>query len=244
MKLKQKLASAKWIKILVFYSLACLLTFAFTKFPNFIKKLWVSVFNLDAPFNYNHGIGLLLATLLCYFIFKSSYRTSFLGTKPAKSLLIAALYLIFYSLFGLSNNLEINEHLWGLIFCSSMLIYNIFEETAWRGFLQDSLAEVPLWLKGIVTGVLWGVWHIFIFENFDQFGGLQNFVMLTVVLSIIMAYAVHKTNSILVAASIHGLMILRNNYVTIICLVIWTLLIITWEWDRFMIKRKTAYTRD
>ncbi|MCM8569851.1 CPBP family intramembrane metalloprotease [Gramella jeungdoensis] len=241
MTFKQKISSAKWIQILIFYILACLLTFIFTKFPNFIKNLWISIFSLEAPFSWNHGIGLLLATLLCYLIFKGNNRTSILGSKPVKSLLIAALYLIFYSVFGLSNNFGINQHVWALIFCSSMLVYNIFEETAWRGFLHDRLAKVPTWLKGIITGILWGVWHIFIFENFNQFGGLQNFVMLTILVSIIMAYAVKKTNSILVAASIHGLMILRNNYVTIICLVLWTVLIITWEKDNLMIRRKTAY---
>ncbi len=155
-------------------------------------------------------------------------------------MLVAGSYLLYYSLFGLSNKLGINEHLWAFIFCASMLTYNIFEETAWRGFLHDKLGDSPAWLKGIVTGILWGFWHVLIFKNFNQFGGLHYFVLLTIIVSIIMAYAVKRTNAILVAASIHGLLILRNNYVTVICMVFWTILIITWERDKLLNRKKTS----
>ncbi|MCH4824650.1 CPBP family intramembrane metalloprotease [Gramella lutea] len=241
MTFKNKISTAKWIQILIFYLLALVLTYTFTKFPNLIRELWISVFDLNVSFSWNHGIGLLIATIACYLLFKQDYKTSFLGNKHLKSLIIATSYLIIYSLFGLSNKFNINEHFWALIFCSSMLIYDIFEEIAWRGFLNDKLGKTPTLVKGIITGILWGLWHILIFKSFNQFGGLHYFVLLTIIVSIIMSYAVKKTNSILVAASIHGLLILRNNYVTIICIVIWTLLIITWERDKIFNRRKTAY---
>ncbi|WP_339653659.1 CPBP family glutamic-type intramembrane protease [uncultured Salegentibacter sp.] len=187
MNLKHKILCAKWKIILVFYVLACVLTYTFTQFPNLIKQLWVFVTGLEVSFSWNHGLGLFLATIICYLVFKGKYSTSFLGNKPFKSMLVAGSYLLCYSLFGLSNSFNINEHFWAFIFCASMLTYNIFEETAWRGFLHDQLGEIPAWAKGIVTGVLWGLWHILIFKDFSQFGGLAYFVLLSIGISIIMA---------------------------------------------------------
>lgn len=160
MKFKEKIKSANWREILIYYTLAFGLTYIFTKLPNLIKNIWSYIFGLNVSFSWNHGIGLLIGVLICYRFFKENNKTTFLGTKPFKSLILTSCFLIFYAIFVLSNKFGINEHLWALIFCSSMLIYNIFEETAWRGYLNDKLGNIPTWLKGIITG-FYGVSGIF-----------------------------------------------------------------------------------
>lgn len=132
-------------------------------------------------------------------------------------------------MIGISNDYGINQHLWAFIFCLSTLVYDIFEETAWRGFLNDSLRPIPVWVKGVITGILWSIWHILIFKNFDQFGGFYVFLILSIIVSIVMSYAMERTNSILVASSIHALLILRDINVTIICVIIWIGMLSFWK---------------
>ncbi|SKB96253.1 CAAX protease self-immunity, partial [Parapedobacter luteus] len=190
----------KWANIALFYLLACGLTYLLIQFPNVIREVWVRLFDLKVPFNWNHGIGLLLASILAYRLFKTERRTTLFGNRPLASLLFSSIFLIAYTIVGFTNNLGVNPHLWAFITCLSTLIYDLFEESAWRGFLNDKLSTTPFWLKGIITGILWGFWHLLIFDSFDQFGGLHIFVLLCIIVSIIMAYATDKTNSLLVAA--------------------------------------------
>ncbi|MBK1442401.1 CPBP family intramembrane metalloprotease [Parapedobacter sp. ISTM3] len=100
------------------------------------------------------------------------------------------------------------------------------------------MSTIPFWLKGIITGILWAFWHLLIFDSFDPFGGLHIFVLLCIIVSIIMAYATDKTNSLLVAASIHALMMLRDMKVTVLCAVVWLVLILFWKNLRFMPKTR------
>jgi len=229
MKIVEKIKNVKWINIGLFYLLACGLTYLFVQFPNLIEKIWEPLFGFDANFNWNHGIALLLASFFAYRIFKVKRKTTLLGNNPLYSLIFSSVFLIAYSVIGFNNDFGINSHLWAFIFCLVTLIYDIFEESTWRGFLNDSLNPIPIWLKGIITGILWGFWHLLIFNNFDHFGGIHIFVVLSIVVSVLMAYATDKTKSILVAASIHALMILRDINVTIICAVIWVIMIIIWN---------------
>lgn len=228
MNLFNKLKKTNWLIIVLFYVFACALSFIFLKFPNFLKEISVIVFKFNIPFNWNHGIALLLASIIGYKIVKLQHKTSFFGNNSNKTILFAVLFLSIYSLFGINNKYNINPHLWAFIFCLVTLIYDIFEETVWRGFINDNLTYLPFWLKGIITGVFWGAWHLIVFENFDQFGGIFIFILMCIILSIIIAYATDKTNSILFAATIHALFC-KTNYATLICVVLLIVLILSWK---------------
>lgn len=227
-KLIEEIKNVKWINVVIFYAVACGLTYWFRTFPNFLRAISLKLFDFNAPFNYNHGIALLITSLAAYKLFKVDRKTTVLGNNPLKAIGFAIIFLIAYTAMGFSNEAGVNKHLWALLFCLLILVYDMLEEIAWRGFMNDSLKSIPFWLKGIITGVLWGLWHLLIFDNFNQFGGLYAFILFSVVLSVIMAYVTEKTQSILVAASIHALLC-RTNYVTLICAIIWILIIITWK---------------
>lgn len=231
--------NVKWINIVIFYAVACGLTYWFRTFPNFLREISLKLFDFDAPFNYNHGIALLITSLAAYKLLKVDRRTTVFGNNPLKAVVFAIIFLVAYTAMGFSNESGVNKHLWALLFCLLILVYDMLEEIAWRGFLNDSLSSIPFWLKGIITGILWGLWHLLIFDNFNQFGGLYAFILFSIVLSIIMAYVTEKTNSILVAASIHALLC-RTNYVTLICAVIWILIIITWKKNLLRLKKATS----
>lgn len=218
-----------WKKIIIVYGIALLLTFWALKLPNGLKELGLLLFDFKFPFNWNHGAALLITTAIGYKFFKTKRETTFFGNDRIKSIIFALIVLIAYSIVGISNNYGINTHFWGLLFISMTLVYDIMEESFWRGYLNDLIKPKYFIIKYILTGILWSLWHLLIFDNFNQWGGFHIFLILSLVVSFIIGYATTKTNSILVAASIHALLISKNSYVTIICFVFWGLIILTWK---------------
>ena len=222
-----------WKTIIIVYGIGMLLTFLILKLPNGLKELGLLLFDFKIPFNWNHGIALLITTGVGYNYFKTKRETTFLGNNRLKSIIFPLIVLVAYSIVGISNKYGINENLWALFFVSMTLVYDIMEESFWRGYLNDLIKPKYLAIKYIITGILWSFWHLLIFEDFNQWGGFHIFLFLSILISFIIGFATTRTNSILVAASIHALLISRNLYVTIICFVIWGVMIWTWK--------KTAY---
>lgn len=218
-----------WKTIIIVYGIAILLTFLLLKLPNGLKELGLILFDFKLPFNWNHGIALLIATFIGYKFFKTKRETTFLGNDGIRSIIFGLIILVAYSIVGISNKHGINPHLWGVFFVAMTLIYDILEETFWRGYLNDLIKTKYLAIKYIITGILWSLWHLLIFDNFNQWGGFHIFLLLSIIVSFIIGFATTKTNSILVASSIHALLISKNLYVTIICFVIWGIMILTWR---------------
>src|SRR5690606_25600752 len=120
---------------------------------------------------------------------------------------------------GISNEHGVNNHLWALIFCSFLLVYNLMEEYAWRGYLFDDLKPIHFVLKSLISGIFWVFWHLLIFKNFDQYGGFGIFILFCIIFSFILTFAVSRTKSILVAAAIHTF-IIQTNIAALICIII------------------------
>lgn len=218
-----------WTKIIAIYGVAILLTFLSRKLPNGLQKLVFLLFDFKFPFNWNHGIALFITTIVAYTFFKTKRKTTFLGNNKVRSIIFGLIVLVAYSIVGISNKYGINTQLWGFIFIATTLIYDIFEESFWRGYLNDLIKPKYLAIKYVITGILWALWHLLIFSNFNQWGGFHIFLLLSIIVSFIIGFATTKTNSILVASSIHALLISRNLYVTIICFIIWGIMIMTWK---------------
>ena len=138
-----------------------------------------------------------------------------------------------YGIYGMGNDYEVNRHLWALLFCAFALVYNIMEEYAWRGYLIDSLGKLNVVFKSILSGVFWSVWHLLVFNNFDQYGGFWIFFAFCIVFSFLLTLAVFRTKSILVAATIHAF-IIQINLAALMCVILFVLLLLTWnkQWVR------------
>jgi hypothetical protein len=70
---------------------------------------------------------------------------------------------------GLFNRLSLNvDMLRGvsagtfLTMLISMLVKNVFEEFAWRGYLAPKMysLNINIWLSHSIVGLIWGVWHL------------------------------------------------------------------------------------
>lgn len=118
----------------------------------------------------------LLTALIIILFSKVNWRT--LGLKPnfkgnmkwyLTSVLIFPVVTAIVMLIGAATNWidlsAFNLKSFMLVFCSTLLInfiINIFEETAWRGYLTSQLVKLNLSdLKlYLVVACVWGLWHL------------------------------------------------------------------------------------
>ncbi|ARS36723.1 CPBP family intramembrane glutamic endopeptidase [Pontibacter actiniarum] len=242
MKALEDVKSVKWKAIAAFYAAACGLTYLFLQLPNLVANFSIRLFGFDPPFNWNHGLALFTASLLAYRLFQLPKQTTLLGTKPLKSILFSAVFLIAYTAIGIRNKYGVEEHLWAFIFCSATLVYDVLEESAWRGFLNDAFRPSSFWLKAVVTGIMWSFWHLLVFDSFAPWGGFHYFVVLSVIASVLIGYATERTNAVLVAASVHALLILKDMHVTVACLAIWLVLLLTWSNTKYKVPKLFSQT--
>jgi uncharacterized protein len=78
-----------------------------------------------------------------------------------------------------------------------MMIGAIGEEIGWRGFLQPNLEKrYSILLSSIITGLMWGFWHIGHYKNGTLF--MIGFLLFTVSASIILRKILEGTNNNLI----------------------------------------------
>ncbi|WP_257468054.1 CPBP family glutamic-type intramembrane protease [Empedobacter falsenii] len=94
--------------------------------------------------------------------------------------------------------------------------------------MNDALGNIFWIIKSIITGIFWAVWHLFIFKDFDQFGGFGIFMLLCIVFSFVLTFSTIRTKSIIVPATIHALMA-KTNLATLIIFVIILALLFVWN---------------
>ena len=228
-KLRRTLTQVNWRIICLFYTTVLIGTFLARKLPNLLQIVAAQFTEVHLPWNMNHGIAVLLVSFVFYKIaYNKQSAITFFGTNRIKSILFPIVLLLGYGIYGIKNDQGINEHIWAIIFCLFTLVYDIMEEYTWRGFLTENLTPLHFVVKAIISGIFWAIWHILIFENFDQFGGFTIFLTLCIAFSILLTYSVIKTKSLLVPSTIHALFI-KTNIVTLTCLIFYMLILITWD---------------
>lgn len=238
MNLFDHIKRINWLRILSFYGIILLGTYFARKLPNLLNLFLEQVSDIPFSFNYNHGFITLIVSILFYRFSKVEQEITLLGNKKMKSLLFPIILFCCYSVNGMNNGEDINRHVWAFVICFFALIYNIMEEYAWRGYLIESLGKVNYMIKSLVSGIFWSIWHLLIFSNFEQYGGFWVFFAFCIIFAFILTYAVSRTKSILVAATIHAF-IIQINIAAFICFVIFVLLVLTWN-KRLIISKKTV----
>lgn len=224
-----ELKKVNWLKIILFYSVILISTFLARKLPNILQLLLKKITVIHLPWNYNHGISILIVTLLFYkFYSDKKSEITFFGTSKLKSILFPIILFVGYSAYGIENDQGINEHLWAFIFCFFTLIYDLMEEYTWRGYLIENLGRLSLFFKSIISGIFWAIWHLLIFSDFEQYGGFIVFLIFCILFSFLLTFSVLKTKALIVPATIHALLI-RTNLVTLTCLILYLIILFTWN---------------
>lgn len=154
-----------WYKIILFYGLILLVTYISRLLPNVLQLIISKFSTVHWPYNLNHGIAIGLVSILGYkYWYKKHTNITLLGNNKLKSLLFPIIMIIGYGTIGFKNDQNINFNLWAILACYSTLLYDILEEVSWRGYLMDILPQNSWVIKGIISGVLWAIWHILIFN--------------------------------------------------------------------------------
>ncbi len=195
--------------VIIYYVIAVALSMFF-RVPRLNPEWYV---NLQS---YNFGwilISLLRASgplaggILCIGMFNYRQTITLTGTSPAGSVIYFGAPVLLITILGIKSSGEVNSHLFGLLSGLTLIVYCLFEEIGWRGFLQDSIRGVPNPFRFIIIGTLWYLWHLN-FLSPDLYSlkfGLLVHLPSCILGSWIIGYMADKYKSVMVAAAIHSI---------------------------------------
>lgn len=188
--------------------------------------------------------GTLLGSLIALYFLQKERKTlhSLWGSSIKWSAMMALIPLAVFGIWGVENKEGYNPHLIGLLMGLSFLTYCMFEEYAWRGYLEDELRNMPEGKRIILIAVLWYVWHLSFLYDYDISSNLIFFGLLLLG-SWGMGKIIHSTKSILAASCFHmlyNIWMLRSGFEIVletpqkltimgICLISWVLILRSWE---------------
>ncbi|MBU1356595.1 MAG: CPBP family intramembrane metalloprotease [Candidatus Edwardsbacteria bacterium] len=233
-----------WIQIAVYFVIATALSGVF----RFGLFGWYN--NMSLPFGLTflvktllEGIGPIAGALVILTIVNKKSSITLLGTQPKKSLIMAIVPVLLFTFFGANNDLNLNRHYYGFIIGIATVIYGIFEEYGWRGFLHNELIELKRLHKSLIIGVIWYVWHLsfisqsttllneLIFFGIIVFGSWGIGVIAEKTKSIIACACFHILGNILfLSPQIATTMNNQARYIIFgICLIAWIYIVNIWH---------------
>ena len=153
-----------WKRILIFFVIATLISNVF-RFDIFglkpeLEKLPNWIFILTTVFLEGSGVIIGVLIILPYLKKEKKVEMSFFGTSKTKGLIMAIIPIITLAIIGVRNDLELDNHVYGLIAIIGTLLYCIMEEYGWRGYLQEELKSLQSWQKYLIIGTVWYLWHL------------------------------------------------------------------------------------
>ena len=152
--------------------------------------------------------GPLVGGILSIWLFRNLVKRTITlsGTSLAASLLYFGAPVFMVTILGISGNSGVSTHLFGLESGLTIMVYCLFEETGWRGFLLDAMRHMANPLRFIIIGILWYVWHLnFLSGTMASLKfGLMIHLPACIFGSWIISFMADKYKSILVAAGVHS----------------------------------------
>lgn len=187
------------------------------------------------------AVGVFLLGLIFRFFVPKQQRLSWLGKAPNLSLQIILIPIICLTAIGLPNDLGYNKHYWGLILAIMVIIYTLFEEVGWRGYLQGEIQIQIDLIKYSSIGFIWWFWHWDFLDNPSIMGNLPMLAGL-IFASMGIGQIAKLTNSIIVCAAFHSLGNIAFLYgliaaalplqtrliIVAICVISWVLILRQW----------------
>tara|TARA_B110000114_G_C14929364_1_gene331817 strand:- start:32 stop:760 length:729 start_codon:yes stop_codon:yes gene_type:complete len=149
-------------------------------------------------------MGLMLSSLFLRTKLKIENKITFFGQNPKCCCLLLILPVLCLSIVGMHNNHGINPHLLGFFFGLVIMIYVLMEEYGWRGYLQEELAISNEWLRAIIIGAIWYLWHWSFVSNPDV---KSNLIFLAVMIagSLAIGKIADTTKSIAICGFAHAM---------------------------------------
>jgi len=153
------------------------------------------------------ALGPLLAAVSLYLLDGGIRRSvSLTGNSAARNLLAGVLPTAGFAAAGFIED--------GFAGASKMfvmsvvtVVYALGEEAGWRGYLFDALSPLGTFGRSLLTGMVWWAWHIRFSSGFE----LLVFPAIIIGSSFLLDAAVRGSRSLLVAAGMHGMIIMLTS---------------------------------
>lgn len=232
----------RFLRIAIFYLIALLFSFYFRiQPPAWFRGLEIP-YGLSMFKGWFGGSGPFFGAVIVIWAFKLKRTTTLFGTSKLKSIIMAVAPVLLFTIIGVQNN-NINPHLYGFFLGLTLTVYCILEETGWRGYLQDELSDLKPIFQYLITGFLWYAWHLSFLSIHVNIINQLRYLLLFLVASIGIGYAVKNTGSIIVASCLHmiGNIIILNGFldqylsfqnrliILLGSIVVWTFALIFWD---------------
>lgn len=244
-----KKSQIKWLRVMIYFIIA-------TTLSNFFRLTLFDWYKgLTLPYGLTgikyllEGVGPLIGAITIFTLFRYKSSITTFGTSVKKSIIMISIPIILFTAFGVKNDQHLNIHYYGFIIGFIIALYCIFEESGWRGYLQDELKDLKPLYRYLIIGILWYAWHLtFISQNttfLNEFKMLGVFVLLSWGIGQI----AEKTHSVIASSCFHLLGSLlgfspllstafddTTRYMIFgIALILWIYIINTWN-------KKSAHT--
>ncbi|MEM7431648.1 MAG: CPBP family glutamic-type intramembrane protease [Pseudomonadota bacterium] len=194
------------IGIVLFFALAAGSQYLFRHGGwNFYERLDVSfpVIFLIAVFCL--GGSVTLAAMISWVaVGRQGRKSSLTGRMPRTAPLMMLVLPVVVGAFGYANDFGMNKHLAGVVMGGLIALYALFEEIAWRGYLNDALADWTLPIRSIVIGAMWFVWHFWFLDDGATLREMLILAGILVALSALFITIVEETRSWLSVAAFHA----------------------------------------
>ncbi len=190
------------------------------------------------------SFGVFIGSLIAIYLLRKKRNTtnSLWGSSQKWSLIMALIPILLFGIIGVENGKGINEHYLGIIISIGLLIYCIFEEYGWRGYLEDELIGEEEWKRVLIISVLWYLWHLSFINNSSIIFNLKFFGILLIG-TWGMGKVIQSTKSVLSVSCFHmiyNILILRMGYlfevseykkilIIGICVIGWVMVVKIWE---------------
>ncbi len=228
----------KWTEIALFYVIAVLLSAPFRLGLISLEDLIPLPYGLNILYRVFRAIGPLLGYLAIFYIFNSKVKkeVTFLGKNGIISFLSISPILIGLVVAGIENKADINTHFLGFISGFTLIIYALFEEYGWRGYLQQALKPIKLPIRIFIIGTLWYIWHlnflnpkitiqVHLIHYFSLLAGTWGLLKISeVTSSLLFVSAVHLTFNILMDINctlLEKIIIITISIITWVCLILY-----------------------
>ncbi len=230
MNISQQSVKNKTLAIIVFYFIAISM--------RYLTNETALLENVDSSFlkHVLQGIGPAIGAIVALKLF--GLKTSYSLAGKLKPLLLSVFVFIVvpvigFAIIGITESKYISA---STIFIASaklsfyIITYSILEEIGWRAFLQEQLTFVNKFVRILIIGTLWFVWHL----NFDI--TMSNFIFFLILL--FASWGIGKigeiTHSVLAVGAFHAFYNLfstshfpsNEKYIVLgVCAIIWVVYI-------------------
>ncbi len=193
-----------WFGIVVFIVLAVSISLPFRW--GLVEMSWFSAAVLGVPVwrALLEGSGPIVATLIATRGFRRHWRPiTFAGSSLPHAAAMLAVPCLVFPLIGIPGHDDVSPRLFGLVLGMTTVAYCVFEETGWRGYLQNALQSIPPVHRYTAIGMAWYAWHLpFLAEN-ATLGNQVAFLVVLVGASFLLGRLADEMHSVFLAAAFH-----------------------------------------